>query len=280
MQKGLTDIHTHSYYSFDSETPLAEMLESAYQKGVVFYGVAEHFDCDQYFLPQWQSKRKINPEKYFHEARHLQEDYEGAMHVLIGAEFGYSDAENTKQAYQTIVEKYRPDFVVNSLHTLNGVNEYSDGSSFYKVDEDGQKILRDRLEVFREYFAFIRRSLDVPYHYDIVAHIGYATRYSPYAEKGLPLKELSSELDDILTTIIQKGKILEVNSSINELCMPSTAVLKRYFDLGGRQISFASDAHDPSRIMKKREEVVAELKKIGFTYLTVPYKGEYIQVEI
>ena len=279
MQKGLTDIHTHSFYSFDSETPLEEMLSSAYEKGVVFYGIAEHFDYDEYFLTEWQDKRRIDLERYFHGARHLQEDYEGAMHVLVGTEFGYSDAENTKNAYLEIAQKYRPDFIVNSLHTLNGIDYFSH-DPFYKTDEQGTRVLRDRVEVFREYFAYIRRSLDAPYPYDIVGHIGYAARYSPYAEKGMPLKELAKELDDILSAIIQKGKILEVNSSTDEPCMPPMSVLKRYFELGGRQISYASDAHDPSRILSKRKEIINMLKEIGFTYLTVPYKGEYIKVEI
>ena len=279
MQKGLTDIHNHSFYSFDSETPLADMLSAAYEKGVVFYGVAEHFDFDEYFLPEWQDKEFIDLDGYFHGARHLQEDYEGAMHVLVGAEFGYSNAENAKRAYYEIVQKYRPDFIVNSLHTLDGVDYFS-RLPFYATDEQGNCVLKDRVEVFREYFAYIRRSLDAPYPYDIVGHIGYAARYSPYEEKGMPLKEVANELDDILLTIIQKGKILEVNSSTDELCMPPMSVLKRYFELGGRMVSFGSDAHDTGRILYKRDKVVKMLKEVGFTYLTVPYKGEYIKVEI
>ena len=62
--------------------------------------------------------------------------------------------------------------------------------------------------------------------------------------------------------------------------MPCLEIVKRYFELGGRAISFASDAHAPNRIADKREEIVAELKKIGFTHVTVPFKGEYVQVEI
>jgi histidinol-phosphatase (PHP family) len=280
MQKGLTDIHTHSFYSFDSETPLEEMLSSAYEKGVVFYGIAEHFDYDVYFLTEWQDKRRIDLERYFHGARHLQEDYEGAMHVLVGAEFGYSDAENTKNAYLEIAQKYRPDFIVNSLHTLNGVDYFSH-APFYTTDEKGARVLRDRVEVFREYFAYIRRSLDAPYPYDIVGHIGYVTRYAPYENREMRLADYQAEIDDILLTIIKKDKILEVNSSNKDgLCLPTAEIIKRYYELGGRKISYASDTHNSVRIADKREEVVAFLKEVGFTYITVPCKGEHIKVEI
>ena len=57
-------------------------------------------------------------------------------------------------------------------------------------------------------------------------------------------------------------------------------IVKRYYELGGRAVSIGSDAHFKERIMDKREEVVKELKEIGFTYITVPDKKGYIKVEI
>ena len=42
----LTDIHTHSAFSADGETALAEMLARARSLGVAYYGVSEHFDYD------------------------------------------------------------------------------------------------------------------------------------------------------------------------------------------------------------------------------------------
>ena len=56
--------------------------------------------------------------------------------------------------------------------------------------------------------------------------------------------------------------------------------MRRYYQLGGRKISFGSDAHGPDRIAEKWDEVVAMLKNIGFTYITVPCRGEHIKVEI
>lgn len=279
MQKGIIDLHTHSSYSFDGEEALEKMLESAYQKGVLFFGTAEHFDYDQIFLPAFRHKRFVDEEAYFHHARHLQEDYEGAMHYLVGAEFGYSDSPLTQARYQKTVDTRHPDYIINSMHTLHG-EDYSDGTAFYIMDENGQRVLRDRLEVFREYMALVRRSLDVTYPYDIVGHLGYIARYAPYAEKGMPVMELQAEIDDILQTIVRKGKILEINSSTVELCVPNLSIVERYYQLGGRKISFASDAHTKERVAAKYAEVAAVLKKIGFTYFTVPYKGEYLQVEI
>ena len=129
----------------------------------------------------------------------------------------------------------------------------------------------------------IRKSLDVPYHYDIVGHIGYLARYVSYEDRSFNLEQFGEEIDDILQTIIQKDKILEVNSStkqLPQLCMPDLNILQRYYDLGGRKVSFGSDAHDTFRFLEKREQIVVALKQIGFTYITVPFRGEHIKVEI
>jgi histidinol-phosphatase (PHP family) len=210
-------------------------------------------------------------EEYFHSARHLQEDYEGVMNVAVGAECGYSEKAEVQGRYAASYEKHHPDFVINSVHSINGVDYY------YHVEEG------EKGELYRSYLRLIRKSLDAPYHYDIVGHIGYIARYVPYEDRSFNLQQFGAEIDDILKTIIQKDKILEVNSStkqLPQLCMPDVNILQRYYDLGGRKVSFGSDAHFTSRILEKRKEIVEALKQMGFTYITVPFKGEHIKVEI
>ena len=72
---------------------------------------------------------------------------------------------------------------------------------------------------------------------------------------------------------------MEVNTSSKTAgspFLPDTDILTRYFQLGGRNVSFASDAHDVTRVGEKRGLVCDALKKIGFTDLTIPYKGKHI----
>ena len=275
MKKFLTDMHTHSTYSHDGQNTLAEMLEAAQKLGVDFYGVSEHFDYDYdlSLMSEELAKSLIDaePEEYFYGARHLQEAYEGVMNVAIGAEFGYSSLESVKQKYMETYEKYRPDFVINSVHGANGVD-------FAYTELTGEKE-----EVYKEYLRLIRESLDAPYPYDIVGHIGYIARYVPFENVDFDLTEFGEQIDDILQTIIRKDKILEINSSSKQLkqrTIPALPIIQRYYELGGRKVSFGSDAHNRERIMEKRDEVVAALKEIGFTYITVPCRGEHIKVEI
>ena len=193
------------------------------------------------------------------------------MNVLVGAEFGYSDKTEVQGRYALTYEKYRPDYVINSVHSMGG------------LDLACKNITQSKGEIYKEYLQVIRNSLDAPYHYDIVGHIGYAARYVPFENKDFDLDIFGEQIDDILTTMIKKDKILEINSASKQLpnhTLPADYIVERYYQLGGRKVSFGSDSHFTARIGEKWDEVIAMLKRIGFTYLTVPCRGEHIKVEI
>lgn len=279
--KWITDIHNHSEYSFDSQTPLKEMVESAVQKGVAFYGMAEHFDYDLE-VQTGDFSHAIDEAAYFREARRLQEDYAGAINLLVGAELSYADDERVHALCRSVYETYRPDFIVNSIHTLRGKDYYYQ-SVYYTGHDKGEKKLREKGETYREYLALVRKSLDAPYPYDIVGHIGYAARYAPYEDREMRYLDHAEQIDDILLTIVRKDKILEVNGGNKGLAgvsVPSREIVERYYALGGRKISYGADAHEPSQQQRNREEIVKMLKEIGFTHVTVPCRGEHIEVEL
>lgn len=275
MEKFLTDMHTHSTFSHDGKDRLEDMLQAAQKLGVGFYGVSEHFDYDYDLLQMDEAERRevqnADPEEYFHAVRHLQEDYEGVMNVCVGAEFGYSEKAEVHSRYASTYKKYRPDYVINSVHGV-------DGKDFARYE-----FTEGKEQVYKMYLRLVRESLDAPYPYDIVGHIGYIARYVPYADRNLSLSEFGAEIDDILLTIVKKNKILEVNTANKGLenhTLPAREIVERYYALSGRKISFGSDAHFRERILDKREEVVEMLKEIGFTHLTVPFRGEHIEVEL
>ena len=277
MQTFLTDVHNHSKFSFDGVDILSDMLAAAQKKGVAFYGVSEHFDGDVAFYKK-QPARLGDTENYFHTARHLQEDYAGVMNVFIGCEFSYADEAQVHAMYKDICEKHRPDFAVNSVHTLRG-DDYWDLAPFY--DKTGK--LRDKNEVYAEYLALILKSLDAPYPYDILGHIGYAPRYAPYEDKPLYYAEHALILDEILKTVIGKDKILEANAanfSRPEVRVLDEAVLRRYYALGGRAVSYASDAHSTGSILRECEAITTFLKEVGFTHVVVPCQGERIKIAL
>ncbi len=259
------------------------MLATAHKLGVDYYGLAEHFNFDMIangipLEPEFE-KPQTPVDEYFALARKYQREYGGKMRILVGAEFGYSDHPIAKQMYRDALAKHRPDFVIQSVH-IQPIGDYAyRGNGYY--DESGKVFDKD--EVYENYLGLVRRSAEVDYHYDILGHIGYCTRYAPYEDRRMRWKDYAQSLDGILKTVIGRGKILEVNSSNKlgpSLTLPDNDILERYYELGGRKISYGSDAHFPSRILEHREKVVDTLRSIGFEYLTVPCRGEEIKIEI
>lgn len=87
------------------------------------------------------------------------------------------------------------------------------------------------------------------------------TRQAPYPDKEIRLSESGEKIDRILKRIIASDKTLEVNT--NHGLNPNAEILARYFELGGRNVSFGSDAHHGG-LCDGWDEAVKVLKDIGF----------------
>ena len=98
--------------------------------------------------------------------------------------------------------------------------------------------------------------------------------------------DFPEELDDILTVIIRKGKILEANSSVGgcaaegTLCLPDISIFRRYYELGGRKINFGSDSHRSERTGYNYDIVTDALKNIGFDKWTLVKNGKEFTEDI
>lgn len=264
------DIHTHSAFSQDGKSLLCDMLKVACEQGCSYYGISEHFNAD-YLQQLNRLLRPMDIVEYFSNARLLQKEYEEKINVLVGAEFGYSDDEKTCAYYCEIINKYQPDFIINSVHSYGGLDYTLLRKAFSKE------------EICKSYLSLVEKSINSPYPYDIVGHIGYPLRYVDNGNEDELVKGYKDEIIKILQLIIDKDKILEVNSSTSGLVqetLPDKGILSLYYQLGGRKVSYGSDAHDVNRIGDKREYVYKMLSDIGFSYLTIPYKGKHIKIDI
>ncbi len=266
----MVDVHTHGIFSFDGKYPINEMIEAACQKGLEYYGISEHFNYD--YLPQinhWQGPTDVSG--YFQNARRCQAEYAEKIHFLVGCEFGFTEDEKTYEEYRQVIQEYKPDYVINSVHSMGGVD-----FSLLK------KVLKKQ-DAMEAYLQRVRKSLEAPYHYDIVGHFSYILRYVEQGNAEEFFAQYRGEIADILKTIIAKDKILEVNTSTYGLAqdsLPDAQILRLYYQLGGRKVSFGSDAHDTVRIADKQDVVVNMLKEIGFQCFTIPFKGEHLQYAI
>lgn len=274
-----TDIHTHTTFSPDGKDTPEDMIAAARRLGVTHYGIADHFNFDYDavgLLFDGQPIPSIDARGYFTHLREIQarlKETDPNFLLTVGGEFGFAPDSSCYDGYAEIIDRYHPDFVVNSIHTVG------DSDCWFAHYFEG----KSKKKAYSDYLEAVRKSLDAPYRYDIVAHLGYVARNAPYADRKLRYCDFSDIIDDILRTVIAKGKILEVNTSARSAgseFIPDVDILTRYRQLGGDKISISSDAHDVSRICEKYDLVVSALKTIGFSYLTVPDRGKEIKLPL
>lgn len=260
------DCHNHTTFSPDATQTVDEIAAEAKRLGIGYLALTEHLDLgfpnDK--RPEGEpSFDYLVTEKYFDEIETAKKKY--GIEIAAGIEAGYTDdsvGETAKELARLPFE-----YVINSVHICHGLDCYWNGYF------DGLT----KKEAYTEYIAAVRKSLDAPYRYDAVGHFGYIARPAPYEHKIMTFREFAAEIDDVLSVIIKKDKILEVNTSTGlsgGLCIPDLSILERYYALGGRLINIGSDSHRTGRVGHNYDAVGDAVKSIGFREWAVVRNGK------
>lgn len=251
----MIDVHIHTEYSSDSSEPMENYIKKAISLGKSnIIGFTEHFDFD--YAYENVLATYVDFVGFFQEIAEMKKKYEGQIKILVGAEFGYSSNRNSMALSNMIYDKYNLDYAINSIHLSRGEDLW--------FDEYFQN--KTKKQAFEQYLNSVLESLETETQYHIVAHLGYCQRKAPYQDKIMRYEEFSDLLDAIFKKMISKGKILEINTSTRGVCdlIPSREMLERYYQLGGRLITFSSDAHALGRLFDRYEYVCEVAKSIGF----------------
>lgn len=265
----LADIHIHSKFSFDSEEDAENYILSAQKSGVPVIGFSEHYDYDAFL--QGADIGLTDIDKYVSEIGRLRKKY-GNPQILCGIEFGYSKAAEGE--YIKLSDSVDFDYIINSVHTLPGR-----GDSYFPKFFEGLSTH----DAYMGYFRAVLESLDSPMDYQIVGHIGYVSRYRAAADDKINYADFSDILDEILKNIIEKDKCLEINTSTGKSkseFLPDKDIIERYLQLGGKKLSFGSDAHRAADYMRKCEILQPYLKSIGVDELYYYVKRKPIAYKI
>ncbi|HEY8423362.1 MAG TPA: histidinol-phosphatase HisJ family protein [Clostridia bacterium] len=261
------DLHTHTKFSFDSSQDILELIKRAKDIGLKYLAITDHFDNGSTYSPP-----SLDIAEYCQTITSYKEiALELGVELLLGIEMGYMPQKNEENA--KIIQDYPFDYVINSLHEVDGVDCY-----FAEYHQG-----KDKYQSYIKYFEKVLESADAPYYYSSIGHIGYVIRKAPYVPKEFRYSEFQDILDKILNKIIQKQKILEINTSAADLAepvLPGIEIIKRYYELGGRLVTFGSDAHSAQRLAENFDIVCRILKDIGFEYLTVVKNRQHIEIKI
>lgn len=259
----LSDSHTHCRHSHDTDYAPELMLNAAIAKGAEYYAFTDHDDRDYYYtLPEYGEMPQLDVENHIAEILELKNVYSDKIYVGLGIECSYAP-----KAYTRYIEDLNMtdewDIILNSVHTVDGHDVYY--PSYFE--------LYGRERAYTRYLECVIESLSVPYPYDVIAHLGYVTRKAPYGENNpLTMHEFGDYIDVILKGIIDKGVSLEINThakNTGEDFLPNFEIVKRYIELGGKDFTFGSDAHQDYRVLDKFDIVREALLSLGIKYLNV-----------
>lgn len=247
------DYHMHTSFSADSDTTPEEMIQAAIQKGLQTICITDHHDIDYVgFL--------LDFEAYIPALQELREKYRDKIEVLIGMEFGMQP--HLGGQLKQLTERYPFDFVIGSLHSIDGKDPYH-GEIF--LDKTDESVYRRAFELTLEN---IRKSPD----FDSLGHMDYVVRYGTNREQEYSYQKYADYLDEILKYLIQNGKALELNTAGWKYGLPFAHphmdILKRYKELGGEMITIGSDGHCPEHVAYDFSKVKEYLGMCGFKYYT------------
>jgi histidinol-phosphatase (PHP family) len=255
----MIDTHTHTRFSPDSREDPEKLIETAIAKGAEYLALTDHFDRD-YLFGELNKSYQLDMGEYYQALVKLREKYSDMITLALGAEFGY--CPEAEPIYKDICARYKGlDMIVNSVHTLIGKDAYF--PDFFNG--------MDKNYAYTLYLDTILKSLDAPYPFCSIGHIGYVTRNAPYSDKAMRYSDYTDKIDTILNKIINKNVALEINTrslSHDSPFMPSRGIVERYIELGGELITFASDAHAAEQVCGNYGLVKEFLLSLGVKYIT------------
>lgn len=255
--KYASDCHNHSDCSPDGEHAPQAMADRAGLLGLYAYTMTDHCECNDY-----ENNYRARAAKAWEEMESLHVP-EGLI-FLRGIELG-QPTHNLDGAAE-VLAKHPYDFAIGSMHNLRGKED------FYYIDCKS-KTQDEIAGLLDEYWDEVLEMISWG-GFDSLGHLTYPIRYIQ-GEQGVrvDLERHYGRIDEIFKSLIDKNIALEVNTSglygkLQET-MPGPGLLGRYYELGGRLLTFGSDAHRTENLSKGIDEAMEQAKAVGFKEFTI-----------
>lgn len=266
-----TDYHVHTEFSGDSDYPMEKVVQDAIALGLdelcftdhVDYGIKRDWDDPAGILyckggpgePESLPLANVDYPRYEQRIRELQGRYAGRIALKFGMEFGVQT--HTIPQYQKLFARYPFDFIILSVHQV-------EDQEFWTQDFQTGRTQKEYIErYYAELLALVRQYHD----YSVLGHLDLIARYDPAG--SYPFEAIKPILTEILQTVIEDGKGIEVNTSSHRYGLadltPARDILRLYRELGGRILTIGSDSHKPAHLGAYIDQTKRELRELGFT---------------
>lgn len=253
----MKDCHVHTTLSHDGISSIADYIAYAPAIGVDEITFTEHYDdytgLDTKLFP-------VNMAEYYDQ--YLQNHTNPKVKINFGIEIGLQP--HIVNLVNHLTNQYPLDFIIGSSHITCKKDVGSDPSFF-----DGYS----RKENYLRYFSEVLKNILSHDQFDVYGHLDYIVRYGNYAETKIAYQEFQEILDEILKSLIKKGKGIEINTSGFRYGLgsahPNPDIIKRYKELGGQIITLGSDAHKIQDVCSHFPAVLDMLEQVGYQELAI-----------
>ncbi len=269
MSVYLMDHHLHTEFSGDSFEKPENVIAAAKKCGLNSICFTDHLDFD--YVAEGVLY-ELDKDDYFNSMSKYKEQTTNELAIYLGVETGLEPDKAFR--LDDFINRHPYDFIIGSSHLVNGKDPY------YPEFFQG----KSKTEALMEYFESIVNNLKFCKNFDVYGHIDYCIRYSPEKEDYYDYMEFYDILKDILKTLIDNGKGIEVNTSGYRSGLPQPNpnfdIIKMYRELGGEIITVGSDAHKATDVGYRIKETTECLADCGFKYITVfkNRKPEFIKL--
>ncbi len=237
------DHHVHSHFSSDSQSTIHDICLEAIRKGMKTICITDHMDAVSH---QMMNDLRV-VERFFKEFETEQCTFSGQIRLIAGFEF--SEPNKNICLYEKMLE-FPFEYHMCSVHHC----------------AEGRFPIPSNIELHQaihEYLENVKEMISVD-RIDGLGHIDLIRRYYgsfPY---------IREEMQDILRKIIDKGLLLEVNTSSflrGGLSLPEQIdYVQDYIELGGQDIVLGSDAH-------RVEDIGKGFEQLSFSNITIREVG-------
>lgn len=263
-----TDYHIHSEQSPDGCESLEHIGEKALKKGLTEIAITDHFELfHEKEAEPWYTDAYLK--RYITDVSEFQKKMadDGRLIVRRGIELGqpHENPERMKQ----VIETGDFDFIIASMHCVEDVD-----CKFWNYEKTSLHDLC--LYYFEGMYKMVSKA-----EYDVVGHMDYIRRYIWRSGLDVDITRYMPEIEDILKVIIGRSKGIEINGSAcherDNATFPIHAIIKRYVELGGKHITFGSDAHRLEHIGEGYETAKTLIEANGLEAFTRYEKRRVIE---
>lgn len=235
------DCHLHTRFSPDACKAGADdpdgIVAAVRKKGLRGFIVTDHID-----VGHWQDCKPIDFNEYFdtwNEVRRKNPD----LTIYIGLEVGF-EAKHAEETAK-LVSDLPLEYVVNSIHYWQAERPSpSDLKAMEKAFDDEWK--KGKIAAYTQYLKCVSASLDCPYPFSTIGHLGFPERYAPLPEdkRAMEYETFKPLLDEIIKKAVKKGVRFEENTNAGgQMRLPRADFLHAYKAAGGVRPVLGSDAH-------------------------------------